>query len=126
MMRRILPLLAPLLVGACAAGHPSLPVGTCLRVTHSVTGRSVLVTVNDRGPHVAGRILDLSWRAARDLGVLRAGLAMVVVQVEPAGDRGTTITPASRKMPAKPVRPEIADRLTMAGTFGTAGEGERP
>lgn len=51
------------------AAHRSLPFGTILRVTDQATGRSVVVRVNDRGPFVRGRILDLSRAAAHKLGV---------------------------------------------------------
>ncbi len=57
------------------AAHRSLPFGTRLRVHHR--GRSVVVRVNDRGPHVRGRCLDLSWGAAMALGI--SGLAPVTL-----------------------------------------------
>lgn len=57
------------------AAHRSLPFGTRLRVTHG--GKSVTVRVNDRGPFVRGRSLDLSHAAAAKLGMIRAGVATV-------------------------------------------------
>ena len=57
------------------AAHKALPFGTNLVVSYK--GRSVVVTVNDRGPYVDGRELDLSWAAARDLGLTRAGVDYV-------------------------------------------------
>ncbi len=86
---------------ALTAAHPFLPMGTRLRVVHADTGRSVLVTVNDRGPHAAGRILDLSWRAARDLGLLRAGVALVRVEPLPGDAPAAPVRPASRGGPAR-------------------------
>lgn len=62
---------------AFTAAHRSLPFGTCLRVQDVETSRSVQVRVNDRGPYVSGRILDLSEAAARRLGFLRQGVARV-------------------------------------------------
>jgi rare lipoprotein A len=59
--------------------HRSLPFGTKLRVTHG--GRSVVVTVNDRGPFVRGRVLDLSTGAARAVGLTSAGVGRVVAEV---------------------------------------------
>jgi len=56
---------------AMTCAHRSLPFGTKLRVTHG--SRSVIVTVNDRGPFVSGRVLDLSTAAARALGIDRLG-----------------------------------------------------
>ncbi len=67
---------------ALTAAHPSLPFGTRLRVRHVESGREVEVRVNDRGPHVGGRILDLSQAAAQALGMLSSGTSEVVL-VEP-------------------------------------------
>jgi rare lipoprotein A len=51
-----------------------------LRVYNPANGRSVVVRVTDRGPFVRGRIIDLSWRAAKELGIISQGVAMVFVQ----------------------------------------------
>jgi rare lipoprotein A len=64
---------------AMTAAHRTLPFGTKLRVTHG--GRSVMVTVNDRGPFVHGRVLDLSTGAARVIGLTGAGVGQVVAEV---------------------------------------------
>jgi rare lipoprotein A len=69
---------------ALTCAHPSAPFGTRLRVTDLESGRSVVVTVNDRGPFAEGRIVDLSLAAARALGIVRRGLARV--RVERAGE----------------------------------------
>ena len=63
------------------AAHRTLPFGTRVRVTHAGSGRSVNVVINDRGPYVAGRIIDLSRGAARIIGMTGQGLARVKVQV---------------------------------------------
>jgi len=63
------------------AAHPTLPFGTRLRVTNVATGRSVTVRVNDRGPYVAGRTVDVSYAAADALGIVGAGLAKVRLDV---------------------------------------------
>lgn len=63
------------------AAHPSLPFGTRLRVTNTETGRSVTVRVNDRGPYVPGRVVDVSYSAARALGMVNAGIAKVKLDV---------------------------------------------
>ncbi|MCM2356415.1 MAG: septal ring lytic transglycosylase RlpA family protein [Arenimonas sp.] len=55
------------------AAHPSLPFGTRVRVTSLRNGRSVVVRINDRGPHTGGRIIDLSHAAARRIGLLVLG-----------------------------------------------------
>lgn len=64
---------------ALTAAHRSLPFGTRLRVTDPATGRSVIVRVNDRGPFHGGRILDMSEAAARELGIIRRGRALVQI-----------------------------------------------
>jgi rare lipoprotein A len=64
---------------ALTCAHRSLPFGTKLRVTHG--GRSVVVTVNDRGPFVRGRVLDLSTAAARAVGLTSAGVGQVTAEV---------------------------------------------
>jgi rare lipoprotein A len=66
---------------AMTAAHKTLPFGTKVRVTHAGTGRSVLVTINDRGPYVAGRVIDLSRAAASSLGMAGAGVARVNLAV---------------------------------------------
>lgn len=63
------------------AAHRSYPFGTVLRVTNLANGRSVTVRVIDRGPFVEGRILDLSRRAAEELGFIEAGLTEVRIEV---------------------------------------------
>jgi rare lipoprotein A len=63
------------------AAHPTLPFGTRLRVTNVATGRSVTVRVNDRGPYVAGRVVDVSYSAANALGMVGRGVAKVKLDV---------------------------------------------
>jgi peptidoglycan lytic transglycosylase len=63
------------------AAHPTLPFGTRLRVTNVATGRAVTVRVNDRGPYVAGRVVDVSQSAADALGMVGAGIAKVRLDV---------------------------------------------
>ena len=64
---------------AYTAAHRSLPFGTRLRVTHG--SRSVVVTINDRGPFVRGRVLDLSTAAARAIGITGSGVGKVAAEV---------------------------------------------
>ena len=63
------------------AAHRLMPLGTTIRVTERETGRSVTVKVNDRGPFVRGRILDLSYGAAKALGMTGSGTAPVAIEV---------------------------------------------
>ena len=66
---------------ALTAAHRSLPFGTKVRVINTRTGSSVVVRINDRGPYIGGRIIDLSAAAARILGVMKTGVAPVRVEV---------------------------------------------
>jgi rare lipoprotein A len=68
------------------AAHKTLPLPCVVKVTHLGNGRSVKVRVNDRGPFIAGRLIDLSPRAAGRLGMKEQGLAMVRVEVISVGD----------------------------------------
>lgn len=61
--------------------HRTYPFGTQLKVTNPANGRSVIVRVTDRGPYVRGRIIDLSVKAAQDLGIIAQGIAPVVVEL---------------------------------------------
>ena len=66
---------------AMTAAHKTLPFGTKVRVTHLGTGRTVMVTINDRGPYIRGRIIDLSSAAAGAIGMKGSGVARVAVNV---------------------------------------------
>lgn len=60
--------------------HRTLPFGTLLKVTNLENGKSVIVRVNDRGPYVQGRIVDLSQKAARELGMITKGIVNVTLE----------------------------------------------
>ena len=80
-------------MNALTAAHPSLPLGTRVLVTNANNGRSVRVRINDRGPIVPGRIIDLSYAAARQLGAVSDGTIPVVVRVlsSPTSELGPAI-----------------------------------
>jgi rare lipoprotein A len=62
------------------AAHPSLPFGTWVRVTNLRNGKDVIVRINDRGPFVKGRIIDLSIGAAKEIGLIKTGTARVKLE----------------------------------------------
>jgi rare lipoprotein A len=66
---------------AMTAAHKSLPFGTRMRVTNLVNGRSVIVRINDRGPFIPGRVLDLSQGAAQEIGIISSGTGNVKMEV---------------------------------------------
>lgn len=63
------------------AAHPSYRFGTRVKVTHLESNRSVIVRINDRGPFVKGRVIDLSLAAAKELRMVKAGLAQVKLEI---------------------------------------------
>jgi rare lipoprotein A len=83
------------------AAHPSLPFGTMLRVTNTLNNREVIVRVNDRGPFINTRILDVSLAAARVLDIINTGTAPVVVDLASAEG----VTPPVQPQPI-PVQPQ--------------------
>ncbi len=66
---------------AYTAAHKRLPFGTRVRITNLENRKSVVLKINDRGPHTKNRIIDVSRRAARDLGFIRKGLTKVRLEV---------------------------------------------
>jgi len=64
---------------AMTAAHKTLPCGTKVKVTNKRNGKSVVVTINDRGPYIKGRIIDLSKAAAAKIGMINSGVAPVTV-----------------------------------------------
>jgi len=76
---------------ALTAAHRSLPFGTKVKVTQAKTGRSVVVRINDRGPFVRGRIIDLSLGAARAIGLNHSGVARVELVVLQRGSGRTAV-----------------------------------
>jgi rare lipoprotein A len=92
------------------AAHKSLPLGTTVMVTHLRNGRSVMVTINDRGPFVRGRIIDLSYAAAQALGMVTEGVAKVRVEVL---DRQPLPTPP----PAGPYTIQVGAFISRSNAF---------
>ncbi len=66
---------------AMTAAHRELPLGTIIRVTHLGNGNQLRVRINDRGPFIPGRVLDLSLGAAEELGMVSEGVARVMIEV---------------------------------------------
>ena len=64
-----------------SAAHRELPLGTIIRVTYLGNGKSVTLKVNDRGPFIEGRILDLSLGAAKELDMIKEGVAKIMIEI---------------------------------------------
>jgi rare lipoprotein A len=67
--------------GGMTAAHRTLPFGTKVRVTNVRTGKAVVVRINDRGPFIRGRIIDLAYGAARTVGLVGSGVAKVRLEI---------------------------------------------
>jgi rare lipoprotein A len=96
---------------AMTAAHKTLPIPAYARVTNLTNGRSVVVRINDRGPFVANRIIDLSYTAAHKLDMTRAGTVFVEVEV---------LTPDSPAPARRPVASGPARLYLQTGAFGVA------
>ncbi|HET8797837.1 MAG TPA: septal ring lytic transglycosylase RlpA family protein [Thermoanaerobaculia bacterium] len=105
--------------GQLTAAHRTLPFGSILDVTNPRTGQIVRVRVNDRGPYIGGRILDLSYAAAQKIGLIEPGIGEVEIKVvkigsgdkEPPQPFGVTVAEAPKSVPvipeASPAKPEV-------------------
>lgn len=82
---------------ALTAAHRTLPLGTRVLVTNVENGKQVHVRINDRGPYLYGRVLDLSLAGARELDMVETGVA--AVQIEVVGDQGMSLVSATDLMP---------------------------
>lgn len=104
-----------------SAAHRTLPLGTTIRVTNLDNGRDVVLKVNDRGPFVAGRILDCSYGAAKALGFAGAGLARVRIEVLRAGEEKPRRRPSPAEVlvggPGLPERVLDASFTVQVGAF---------
>jgi len=107
---------------AMTAAHPTLPIPSYARVTNVATGKSIVVRVNDRGPFLHGRIMDLSYVAAYKLGYVNNGSAEVEVEsiaVDPNAPVVAAVEPAPVKVEPAVVAPVVA--VTPTIPVATAG-----
>ena len=108
---------------AMSAAHKTLPLPAYVRVTNLSNNRSVVLRVNDRGPFVGNRIIDLSYTAAYKLDMLRAGTAFVEVEAIEPGSLGTIaagVTPA-----AAPTLAKVQRLFVQAGAFAVEDNAKR-
>jgi rare lipoprotein A len=112
------------------AAHKSLPLPTYVRVRNLKNDRSVIVRVNDRGPFVHNRIIDLSYAAAMKLDMIRDGTGLVEVTAinfdAPSGDRPTRqVVPPDPPAPSQDISRTSNDIYAQVGAFGDRGNAER-
>ena len=103
---------------AMTAAHPTLPLPSYARVTDVATGRSVVVRVNDRGPFLRGRIIDLSYAAAYKLGIAQKGSAVVDVDAILPGEAAHPLEATA----PQPLAPVYAQATVAAKVPAAAGE----
>jgi rare lipoprotein A len=89
------------------AAHRTLSFGTRVMVTNKANGRSVEVTINDRGPYARDRMIDLSKSAAKEIGILGRGTARVELQVVDAGDSFSRSQPSIATEEAQEIMMEL-------------------
>jgi rare lipoprotein A len=109
------------------AAHKTLPLPTYARVTNLANGKSVVVRINDRGPFVANRIIDLSYTAAAKLDMLREGTAWVEVRALTPGAPAVPVeTPAAAAQTPPPAAPTLPLLLyVQTGAFADPANAER-
>lgn len=107
---------------AVSAAHTTLPLPSLVRVTNLENGRSLVLRVNDRGPFVGDRIIDLSRAAARELGFERAGLAKVRVQFVGFADDSTRVAAPVRLPEQRPQRPGQPPTVVAAAPAPRVGQ----
>ena len=108
------------------AAHKTLPLPTYARVTNLANGRSVVVRINDRGPFVANRIIDLSYTAAAKLDMLREGTAWVEVRALTPGAPAVPVeTPAAPAPTPPPAAPTLPLLYVQTGAFADPANAER-
>ncbi|ORJ59075.1 septal ring lytic transglycosylase RlpA family protein [Geothermobacter hydrogeniphilus] len=103
------------------AAHKTLPLGVSVRVTNKRNGRQVVVRINDRGPFVAGRIIDLSYAAAKQLGVVGPGTAPVRIEALGYAEQGSDRKVAYRA----PQSYDVGEFSIQVGAFALADNAYR-
>ncbi len=93
------------------AASKKLPIGTLVKVKNPENGRSVVVRINDHGPYVSGRSMDLSEAAARKLGMTHAGVMRLAVT--PVSSKSKPVKAASTPPPANPETESTADAISL-------------
>ena len=106
-----------------SAAHKILPMHTCVRVRNLANGKSLVVRINDRGPFVAGRIIDLSIGAAKELGVYGPGTAEVEIEALGIARPGASDTPMQAMY--IPVDYDKGTYAIQVGAFGDRGNAEK-
>ncbi len=101
------------------AAHKTLPIPCYARVTNQENGKSVIVKINDRGPFHSSRILDVSKKAALELGMLKTGTAKIKLEVVSSADDNRSVIAVNEPAPAP--APEAPQFFVQVGSFSSEG-----
>lgn len=107
---------------AMTAAHKTLPMGVYVKVTNKQTGQQTVVRVNDRGPFIAGRIIDLSYSAAKEVGVVEPGTAPVIIEALGYKKDGSSST---RVAYTQPKSYDIGSFAVQVGAFTVKANADR-
>ncbi len=107
---------------AMTAAHKTLPMGVYVKVTNKTTGQQTIVRVNDRGPFIAGRIIDLSYSAAKEAGVVEHGTAPVIIEALGYKADGSSST---RVTYTQPKSYDIGSFAVQVGAFTVKANADR-
>lgn len=99
------------------AAHKTLPMNTIVRVTSRATGKSAVVRVNDRGPFVDNRIIDLSKAAASKINMVGTGTALVTLEVIGFAGKGKVVIPEQKELDAGPKEEVVTEFALQIGSF---------
>ena len=106
---------------AMTAAHKTLPIPCYARITNLANGRSIVVRINDRGPFVANRIVDLSYSAAMRLDIVRTGTALVELRTIAPGPEPAPTAPLA----GQPSTPAPAALYIQVGAYGDQGNAQK-
>ncbi len=99
------------------AAHKTMPMNTIVRVTNKKNGRAVVVRINDRGPFVASRVIDLSNTAAKEIDMLREGTAPVKLEILGFAAKGTRVIPSAKELDRLPHQVGVEGFAVQIGAF---------
>lgn len=111
-------------MNAMTAAHRKLPLGTIVRVVNLVTGKQVHVRINDRGPYIPGRMLDVSHAAAVELGMVEAGIS--IVHLEVIGQHRSIVPGMQLLYPTTAERPLLTEAQSAVRRSGRVKTGLPP
>lgn len=105
------------------AAHKTLPMNTVVKVVNKNNGREAIVRINDRGPFVATRIIDLSKSAANELNIIATGTALVTIEILGFATKGTQVIPSVQKLKHNPQQESVKGFALQIASFSRKAGG---